>query len=492
MKTAKYLKKLPLMVMLSTLLIGCSLSPKHEVPKMTLSQAYTLTERVVDEQLTEDHAWWKKFDDPILNKFVEQAQNQNIPLKMASERIQMAQSYQQMIASFKVPTVSVGAGYYNYQISENDPLMGSAVSPIAVPGNMQPTLGQSVTLLDQQNDGFYAGANISWELDLFGRLDNQSDAAAIRVEQVVIFQEGLNTLVTADVIHNYIQYRGAKARYALAAETIADQERTLLLVQKMVDSGYGSALDLAKARTALISMQSILPQLNIAAYIHQQRLAILLGETSNNIEKQLMQVQAVPELRQLIPVGLPSELLKRRTDIRIAEREIAALNKELGVAIANRYPKVFLTGGPGLVANDFDDLFNSDSLAWGGAIGVNWNVFDGGRGEALVNIQESKTKNALLSYQHTVNGAFSEVETVLYAYGNSQKYQRKINEAAKESEKALDKARSLYKAGLINHLSVLDAQRQHNMLKERVIAAQLQTAQSIVSVHKALGGNWEI
>jgi NodT family efflux transporter outer membrane factor (OMF) lipoprotein len=491
MKTAKTFKKIALVALINTL-IGCSLSPNYEVPETTLSQAYTITEGAVEAPLANEGSWWKAFNDPVLNTLVVKAQNQNIPLKMASERIQMAQSYQQMIASFKVPTVSVGAGYYNYQISENDPLMGAAVSPLAVPSNLQPNLGPSVTLLDQKNDGFYAGANVSWELDLFGRLDNQSDAAAIRVEQIVIFQEGLNTLITADVIHNYIQYRGAKARYALANETIKDQKSTLLLVEKMVNSGYGSALDLAKARTALISMESILPQLNIAAHIHKQRLAILLGESSNEIDKQLMDLQPVPKLTELIPIGLPSELLKRRTDIRIAEREIAALNKELGVAVANRYPKVFLTGGPGLVASDFDDLFNSDSLAWTGSVGVNWNVFDGGRGAALVDIQKSKAKNSLLSYQHTVNGAFSEVETVLYAYGNSQKYQRKVSEAAEESEKALSKARSLYRAGLIDHLSVLDAQRQHNMLKERIIAAQLQTAQSIVSVHKALGGNWQI
>ncbi|GLS92104.1 outer membrane protein [Psychromonas marina] len=492
MKAKHYFKKVPLAIMLTSILTGCSLAPQSEVPDMTLSQAYTLTEGVSETSIADVSNWWMAFNDPVLNALVEKAQQQNIPLKMASERIQMAQSYQQMVASFKVPTVSLGAGYYNYQISENDPLLGAAVSPVSVPSSMQPMLGQSVTVMDQQNDGFFAGANISWELDLFGRLDNQSDAAAIRVEQVVIYQEALNTLITADVIHNYIQYRGAKARYALANETIEDQKRTLALVEKMVNSGYGSELDLAKARTGLISMQAILPQLNIAAHIHQQRLGILLAESNEQMEMQLSESQPIPELTELIPVGLPSDLLKRRADIRIAEREIAALDKELGVAVANRYPKVFLTGGPGLVAGDVSDLFSSDSLAWGGAVGVNWNIFDGGRGEALVDIQEAKTKNAMLGYQHTVNGAFSEVETVLYAYDNSQQYQQKMTEAANESEKALDKARSLYKAGLINHLAVLDAQRQHNMIKERIIAAQLQTAQSIVSVHKALGGDWKL
>ena len=243
----------------------------------------------------------------------------------------------------------------------------------------------------------------------------------------------------------------------------------------------------------LAATEAIIPQLDIAANIHKQRLAILLGQRTSSLDLgEENPEQVTPELTGIIPLGLPSDLLQRRPDVRMAEREIAATNEELGAAIASRYPKLFLTGTPGLVAGDFDDLFNSGSFSWMASAGVSWTVFDGGRGEAMVDIQEARLETSVLTYQHAVNGAFAEVETLLFAYGNSQKYQASITQAQQQTETALSKANALYNAGLIDYLSVLDAQRQHNMMKDRVVAAKLQTAQSVVGLHKALGGEWEI
>lgn len=330
-------------------------------------------------------------------------------------------------------------------------------------------------------------------MDLFGRIDSQADAAEIRKEQVEIYRSGLNTLVTADVISNYLQYRGAIERKAIAMGTIEDQKSTLKLVRKVVDNGYGSELDISQASAMLAATEAIIPQLDIAANIHKQRLAILLGQptSSLNLDDDSIE-QITPELIGIIPTGLPSDLLQRRPDVRMAEREIAAMNEELGAAIASRYPKLFLTGTPGLVAGDFGDLFNSGSFGWMASAGVSWTVFDGGRGAAMVDIQEARLETSVLTYQHAVNGAFAEVETLLFAYGNSQKYQASITQAQQQTETALSKANALYNAGLIDYLSVLDAQRQHNMMKDRVVAAKLQTAQSVVGLHKALGGEWEI
>lgn len=479
---------------LAGMLTGCSMTPDYTAPEMTMSEAYTQIEGVNGSQtLSSDQAWWKGFNDPILNQLVADAQQQNIPLRIASERIKMAQSYHEMVSSFKVPTVSLGAGYVNYQISENDPLLGAAVSPIGVPAAAQPLVGSSVTLMDQQQDGFGVGATIAWEMDLFGRIDSQADAAEIRKEQVEIYRSGLNTLVTADVISNYLQYRGAIERKAIAMGTIEDQKSTLKLVKKVVDNGYGSELDISQASAMLAATEAIIPQLDIAANIHKQRLAILLGQRTSSLDLgEENSEQVTPELTGIIPLGLPSDLLQRRPDVRMAEREIAATNEELGAAIASRYPKLFLTGTPGLVAGDFDDLFNSGSFSWMASAGVSWTVFDGGRGEAMVDIQEARLETSVLTYQHAVNGAFAEVETLLFAYGNSKKYQASITEALQQTETALSKANALYNAGLIDYLSVLDAQRQHNMMKDRVVAAKLQTAQSVVGLHKALGGEWEI
>lgn len=477
-------------IAMAILMTGCAVGPDYQAPTTTLDSEYLYQDTagtIAGERSDiNDNAWWTKFNDPVLDQLVADAQNQAIPLKIAAQRIKMAQSYQAAIESFKVPTVNLGAGFGNFQISENDPLLGTAITA------KNPATGEDLGLVDDNNSAFFAGATIAWEADLFGRIDRQANAAAIRAEQMVIMREGLVTLITSDVIHNYLQLRGAQERKQIALHTVEDQQRTLELVQLMVKSGYGSKLDEARAKAMLAATKSVIPQLEIAANVHKQRLAILLGETPKQGEQRLSEVMPLPNFTGIVPIGLPADLLNRRPDIRIAEREMAALNEERAAAIAAQYPKVFLTGAPGVLAEDFDDLFSGDSVAWAGSIGVSWNVFDGGRGDAIVEMQEARFDSSVLSYQHSVIAAFGEVETLLQGYGHSQQYVKLVSEAETETTNAVNKAKSLYKAGLSDYLSILDAQRQENMIKDRVVAAKLQTAHMTIGLHKALGGNWQL
>ncbi|MCL9774503.1 efflux transporter outer membrane subunit [Vibrio methylphosphonaticus] len=475
-------------IALALTLAGCSVGPDYQAPTVTLSKAYLHADN--QQHVVNEH-WWTQFNDPVLDTMVADVQQQNIPLKMAAERIKMANSYKSVVDSFKVPTVNIGAGYFNYQLSKNDSLLGPALNPI---GDSMPTGTplDSATLLDSQHDGVFAGASIGWEMDLFGRLDRQSNAAAIRVEQAEIYQSGLTTLITADITHNYLQYRGAQARLELVKSNLADQEKTLLLVKRLVKTGYGSELDLAQALSMLAATESVIPQLEIAQQVHKQRIATLLGEPLTRVDIRLAEHRELPVLEGIIPTGLPSDLLQRRPDIRIAEREMAAINEEVAASIANRYPKFFLTGAPGVSASSFDDLFSGDSFGWFASAGVSWSVFDGGRGEAMVELNESRFNNAVLAYEYSVNTAITEVDSMLFTYGRSQQNERRIGEALSASERAVTKARSLYKAGLINHLALLDAQRQHRMMEDRIIAARLQTAQVTIGVYKALGGDWRL
>ncbi|MEZ9593612.1 efflux transporter outer membrane subunit [Shewanella sp. 10N.261.52.F9] len=484
----KLLKLAPLAVAL--IVSGCAVGPDYQVPTTQLQSEYlnqnTQGTIAAGAHAEQQHAWWYQFNDPVLNQLVVDAQNQAIPLKVAAERIKMAQSYQTAIESFKVPTVNLGAGFGNAQISENDPLLGGAIAAT------NPLTGEALGLVDDNNSAFFAGASIAWQADLFGQIDRQSQAAAIRKEQAVIMREGLTTLITSDVIHNYLQMRGAEERKQIALDTVSDQKRTLDLVKLMVKSGYGSKLDEAQAKAMLAVTQSVIPQLEIAENAHRQRLAILLGETPKQAQQRFNQNMPLPDFTGVIPTGLPSDLLNRRPDIRMAEREMAALNQEQGAAIAAQYPKVFLTGSPGVLAKDFDDLFSSDSVAWLGSVGISWNVFDGGRGDAMVELQQARFDVSVLRYQHSVIAAFGEVETLLQGYGHSQQYVQLVIEAEAETTIAVNKAKSLYKAGLSDYLSILDAQRQQNMLKDRVVAAKLQTAHMTIGLHKALGGNWSV
>ncbi|PSW16413.1 hypothetical protein C9J01_05290 [Photobacterium rosenbergii] len=484
------MNKLNLSVLaVALILTGCASAPDYQQPSHSLTDTFlnqsvegtNSNQRLANEPISAH--WWSQFNDPTLNQLIKDAQNQNIPLKVASERIKSAQAFNQIVESFKVPTVSLGAGYTSYGISENDPLLGAAVSsnnPLGTP------------ILDSDQSAFHAGMTIAWELDLFGRIDNQARAASIRAEQAEIMRQGLTTLITSDVIHNYLQLRGAQERKAIALDLVNDQQQTLELVEKVHRSGYGSQLDVARAKAMLAATKAVIPQLETAENAHQQRLGILLGESPRQIKQRLASASPLPTFDGVIPTGLPSDLLQRRPDLRIAEREMAAQNAELAAAVANQYPKFYLTGAPGVLANDFDDLFSSDSATWMASLGVSWNIFDGGRTDAMIALQESRFEASALSYQHAFNSAIGEVETLLNGYGNSQQYQALLLEAETETDKAVNKALSLYKAGLIDYLSVLDAQRQQHAMRDQVVAARLQTANMVVGLNKALGGDWEI
>lgn len=488
MSKSNYL--MPLAISTALLLTGCSIGPDYQVPTVTLEETYMNAQNT--DSFEETAGWWYRFDDPVLNQLVEEAQQQNISLRVASERIQMAKNYHKIVESYKLPTVNIGAGYYHYQISENTPLVGDLVSPISVPANLQPALGSSVSVADNQQSGLLLGASVGWELDLFGRIEHQTQAAQIRTEQSVIYRKGLYTLITAEVIHNYLQLRGAQERIQVLDDSIADQREILSLTLKVMDSGFGSELDVAQARANLAAVESMLPQLKVSEQVHKHRLSILLEKSLRDIDAQLAAPGKIKEIEGVIPTGLPSDLLSRRFDIAFAEREMAAINQEVGAAVANQYPKFFLTGAPGLSAGDFSDLFNSDSLGWVGSAGISWNVFDAGRGDAMVAFNEARFKSAVLEYQNRVDTAFKEVDSMLFTYGRSKENQAKVNVATNETAKAVDKAKSLYKAGLVDSFSVLDAQRQLNMMRDQQVIAKLQTSEVTVKLYKALGGDWSL
>ncbi|MBY6186702.1 efflux transporter outer membrane subunit [Marinobacter hydrocarbonoclasticus] len=472
-------------------LAGCSVTPDYQAPETTTSSLYLYQHAEgVSSDAIEQPYWWTRFNDPELDALVATVQQQNISLQQAQLRIQSARAYRAAVATTKIPTVSVGAGYQHYRLSEYDPLIGGALTA-TMPDFGQPGGGQPLNLLDRDNGAFVVGANVSWELDLAGRLEGMNNLAGIRLEQAEILRQGTLQMVTVETVHNYLQYRGAQSRRAIAERNVAQQAETLKLVKSLVDSGYGSELDQAQAAALLAATRSTLPMLQSAEQAHLHRLATLLGEGVTATAQRFSE-RPLPEVTDTIPVGLKSELLQRRPDIALAEREMAALNEEVGIAIAARYPKVYLTGSPMTLAENFGDLFASGSDAWLAAVGVNWTVFDGGRGEALVQLQEARFQQAVLGYQQQVNGAFNEVETALMAYGNQQAHRKQIDQAAEHARRAASKAQSLYRAGLIDYLAVLDAQRQVNLMEDAALMARLSTAEHLLFLHKALGGDWQL
>ncbi len=225
-------------VVLALSLTGCAVGPDYQEPSTSMAETYLNAEESgLSTEAQQNEYWWTEFKDPILNQMIQDMQSQSITLKVAAERVKMANSYKTMLESFKVPTVNLGAGYVNYQMSKNDSSLGPILNPLSDSVSGLPPQVGNITLMDNQHDGVFAGASIAWEIDLFGRIDRQANAAQIRIEQAEIYQSGLTTVITADLIHNYLQYQGASERLEIAKSNLEDQRRTLDLVEKVVRSG---------------------------------------------------------------------------------------------------------------------------------------------------------------------------------------------------------------------------------------------------------------
>ncbi|GEA62293.1 efflux transporter outer membrane subunit [Vibrio comitans] len=460
--------------------VGCSMTPEVPQDYVNFNQTYLYDGENIETGGEVDTNWWEAFDDPLLSDLVQKAQHQNISLKVAAENITMAQAYHSAVSSLKVPSIDVGFGYGHIGLSENEAFTGQLIGASV--------MGRD--LVDSSAGNFLTGVSVSWEADLFGRVSAMSDAAEVRASQAELTKDGVTIAITAEVLSNYFEMRSAQQRQNIVQVSIERQHKSLARVEHLRESGIASHIEVSRSRTMLAQTQAILPQLETAENVHKHRLAILLGEHNAEFFESLKATETFPSFTGVVPMGLPSELLQRRPDVKSAELEILAQNHQVGSAVAAKYPSFYLSGSPGLVAQNFEDLFSSDSLAWSVGGGIKWNLFDGGRKDALLSIQEANLESALLRYQGSVNTAISEVEILLSAYDDSRQYHKRISEAQEYGEQAYVRAQALYRSGLINQIELIDAQRQLLLLDEQELLARAQTAQLVVQLHKALGGSW--
>ncbi|RKF21405.1 TolC family protein [Alginatibacterium sediminis] len=482
-----------LVIVLSALLVtACATNHTEVQPEQHWDRVYLNQSPELSKGLdVQQQYWWYGFEDEQLNALVARVQEQNINLKMAQQRITAARSYQQAVESFKVPTVSLGAGVASYGLSKNDPLLGPVFDLQDSNAGQQLSQMMGGDLLSQNNDAFFLGASVSWELDVFGKIDNYAQAAALQAEQVEIVREGVLIAVSAEVVQNYLQFRGAQKRLKIADENISDQRKTLDIAQSLAENGLASDIDVTRAKALLATTQANRYAIEAAQKVHLHRLAMLVAESPTQLADLYNDVD-LPAYKASVPLGLPSELLLNRPDLQLTFSQIAIRDELLAAQIAQGYPSFYLTGGPGLLSGDFGDLFQSNSFTWGAALGVKWDIFDGGRQDALQQIADTQVKTSVLMHQQAYQAAVTEVETLLIAYGNGYKFYQSIREANIQGQRALQRARELYQAGLIDYLAVLDAQRQVNQLSDAMIIAELQQAHTVVLLHKALGGDWNI
>ncbi len=452
---------------------GCTVGPNYKRPDLPTPSAWNEAQQSGIETTSGDLTrWWTDFNDPLLNSLVDRAVRSNLDLRTAQARIREARAARAVAAAGEWPTIGTSGQYKRTRTSEN----AFAIAP------------QSGTL----DQNFYqAGFDASWEIDVFGGTRRSVEAADANVEASV--EDLRDTLVTllGDVARNYVDLRGFQRRLGVARANLKAQQDTLDLTRARFQAGLASDLDVAQAEAEVNTTEAQIPVLESSLKSTMYGLDLLLGLEPGSLAGELSKDEAIPRLPSKVLVGLPSELLRRRPDIRRAERQLAVATAQVGVAMADLFPKFSLTGQGGLQSINASNWFTGGSRFWAVGPTISWPIFDAGKIRANIEVRNAQQEQALYQYEKTVLAAFGDVESSLVNYSQEQARYRSLVSAVAADRRALQMANELYIGGLNSFLNVLDAQRSLYSAENDMAQSEANMAANLVALYKALGGGWE-
>jgi NodT family efflux transporter outer membrane factor (OMF) lipoprotein len=459
---------------LALLAAGCSVGPDYRRPEPAVPSAWQeAQEKGVDTRAVELARWWTVFNDPLLNSLIERAVQSNLALRVAEARIREARASRAATASEAWPTVDVSGSYRRLRESEHGLLS-------EIPGGG-----------GGEQDLFTTGFDASWEIDVFGRVRRSVEAADASIEVSVEDRHDVLVTLLGDVARNYIDLRGFQRRLAVARANLNAQQDTLNLTRVRFQAGLASYLDVAQAEAQVNTTAALVPTLEGSIRRAAHRLAVLLGLAPGALWAELSGEAPIPALPPEVLVGLPSDLLRRRPDIRRAERQLAAATAGTGAATADLYPRFFLTGFAGLQSVSASDWFTGGSRVWSVGPTISWPVFEAGRIRATIEVRSSQQEQALRQYENAILVALEDVESSLVNYSREQARHGSLVEAVAANRLAVEFSNELYLKGLQDFLGVLDSQRALFASESELAQSEAAMASNLVALYKALGGGWE-
>lgn len=475
-----------LSLLLVVSLSACTVGPDQRSPAVPLPQTWSeLPESGVTTAPLDLTQWWTTFQDPLLNVLVERAVVTNRDLRMAQGRLREARAQRGVAAADAWPTIDVAGTYNRRRRSENVKVSTVAASSGT---SSEEDSGSALT-----SDLFQTNFDASWELDLFGRVRRSVEAAEADIAAAEENRRDVLVTLLAEVARNYVDLRGLQRQLAVAHRNIQAQQETLDLTQARFQAGLTSELDVAQARALLATTQSQVPTLETAARQTMHRLGVLLGQIPEALLEELSPERPMPMAPLEVVVGVPSELLRRRPDVRRAERELAAATARIGVATAELFPRFSLTSNlMGLRSEDLGDLFLTSSRFWTLGPVVSWPIFDAGRIRANIEVQNAREEQALAHYEQVVLTSLEEVEDALVAYTHEQVRRRTLTTAVEANQRAVELANERYTKGLGDFLNVLEAQRALYISEDQLVQSERAVVSNLIVLYKAIGGGWEV
>lgn len=410
--------------------------------------------------------WWRSLNDSELSSLEARAVEGNLDLKEARARIHEARALRGISKAGLFPTLDTSASATNYRSSESSSSF-------------------------EENKLYSAGFDAGWELDVFGGVRRSVEAAQADLEAT---QEDLyDVLVSllAEVALNYVEVRTFQTALTVTESNIKSQEETYELNRSRYQAGIINELAVQQSLYNLERTRSLIPALETGLEAAKNRLAVLLGERPGAVHGELAERKPIPIPPMTVAVGVPAEAMRRRPDIRRAERNLAAQTARIGVATADLYPKFRLLGTLGLESVSTGNLFTAHSRTWSINSGVSWNIFQGGAIRQNIKVQTARQEQALIQYESAVLNAQEEVENVLVAYAKEQRRRESLAAATSAAQLAEQLAQDQYKVGLVDFSNVLDAQRSLLSFQDQLARSDGAVTSNLIRLYKALGGGWE-
>ncbi len=452
----------------SALLTACAVGPDYQTPEIPVPAAFEHA-AVVDSAAQPEVLWWRQIGDRKLDDLIDQAIAANHNLRVAQANVFAARALLGEQRYEQFPIVTSGADASRQRASAST---GTVIG-------------------DREQSLYSLGLDAAWELDFFGRVRRSVEAAAADYEAAVAKQRDVFVTVTAEVMRTYVELRGAQHRLAVARGNADNQTQTFELTRALLEGGRGTDLDIARAQGQLESTLATIPplQAQVARAIH--RLGVLTGQPPAALRQQLGGESAFPDIPEQISVGDPAALLRRRPDIRIAERQLASATARIGFATADLFPRVNLFGSFGYLADSAGDLGTGASETWSIGPSLTWAAFDLGRVRARIRQTDAVAESQLAIYEQTVLIALEETENALSNFLRAGQQRDRLKVAAEASTRASELARLRYRNGVDSFLTVLDAESRQLEAQDFLAQSEINTGLAFVALYKAFGGSWQ-
>jgi NodT family efflux transporter outer membrane factor (OMF) lipoprotein len=456
---------------------GCTVGPDYVRPDADVNSSWLESDAIIQDEPAEIREWWTLFNDPVLTRLVHQAYEQNLSLQAAGLRVIQARAARGIaVGDFFPQEQAIRADYSNNQISKND-----SNNP---PFDKFRTAGLSF--------------DASWELDFWGKFRRNIDAAdAALLASIADYDDVLVTLV-AEVGLTYVEIRTLERRIELARTNVGLQRQSLEISESRYRNGKVSQLDVTEARSTLLNTQASVPQLESSLRDARLSLCVLLGRTPGELDQELAGSSGIPVPPAGIVTGVPADLLRRRPDVRAAERAAAYQSEQVGIATADLFPSIAVGGSLGYEASNANNrslgnnLLDSDSRVWSIGPTLSWPILNYGRIRNNIRVQDAAFQEAAVNYQNTVLQAAAEVESSLYGFLKARQQLAYLTESAENVQQSLKLSTIQYQEGETDFLRVAIAASNLALQQDSQAATEGLVASNLIAAYKALGGGWEL